>query len=71
MTGTLQFKLPEEQPEFNMAVAAGRMASALWDTAQELRRRRKYENDKMAERLEKWFYEMLEMYGINLDTLCG
>jgi len=72
MTGTLQFKLPEEQNEFDMAAAASKMLSAIWDISQELRRHRRYAQHTEAEvglieELEAFFYGTLEEYGVALE----
>ena len=36
MKASLHFNLPEDQNEFEAAVAAGRMKALLWDIAQEI-----------------------------------
>lgn len=72
MTGTLTFALPEEQNEFDMAAAAPKMLSVIWDISQELRRHRKYvphddEAAALVEELERFLYETLEEHGVALD----
>jgi len=44
MTGTLKFRLPEEQTEFDTACRAGSLAAGLNDIYNEVRRRKKYES---------------------------
>lgn len=72
MKATLEFNLPEEQHDFDLAIQGGKMYSALWHISQELRKLWKYEelNDdewKMVERIRDKFYEILNQHNINLD----
>ena len=72
MKATLEFNLPDDQHEFDLAIQSGKMYSALWDISQELRKLWKYEelNDdewKMVERIRDKFYEILGDNQINLD----
>lgn len=48
-TATLTFKLPEEGSEHRLAIRAGEMSSALWEIAQKIRARLKYESPSKAE----------------------
>lgn len=48
MEGILKFNLPEEEPEFRMAVNAGNYYSSLWEMDQWLRSEIKY-NDSLTE----------------------
>lgn len=54
MKSVLEFNLPEEREEFELAVNAGKYASALWEIQQELRTIWKYEE------LEDNVYEMVD-----------
>lgn len=72
MKATLEFNLPEDQHEFDLAIQGSKMYSALWDISQELRRLWKYEELseeewKMVERIRDKFYEILGDNQINLD----
>jgi len=72
MKATLEFNLPEDQHEFDLAIQGSNMYSALWDISQELRKLWKYEelSDeewKMVERIRDKFYEILGDNQINLD----
>ena len=72
MKATLEFNLPDDQHEFDLAIQGSKMYSALWDISQELRRLWKYEELseeewKMVERIRDKFYEILGDNQINLD----
>ena len=72
MKATLEFNLPEDQAEFDLATQGPNMYSALWGISEELRTLWKYEelNEKewdMVERIRNKFYEILEENKISLD----
>lgn len=72
MKAKLEFNLPDDQNEFDMAVQGGNMYAALWDISQELRTLWKYEELseeewKMVERIRDKFYEILGDHQISLD----
>jgi hypothetical protein len=72
MKATLEFNLPDDQAEFDLATQGSNMYSALWDISQELRTLWKYEelSDqewKMVERIRDKFYEILDDQQIKLD----
>lgn len=72
MKAILEFNLPDDQHEFDLAVESGRMYSALWDISQELRTLWKYEELSeeewnMVERIRDKFYEILDDNKIKLD----
>ena len=72
MKATLEFNLPDDQNEFDMAVQSGNMYAALWDISQDLRKLWKYEELseeewKMVERIRDKFYETLSDHQISLD----
>lgn len=68
----MEFNLPEDQIEFDLAVQGSKMYSALWDISQELRQLWKYEQlkddeFKMVERIRDKFHEILDENQIRLD----
>ena len=72
MKATLEFNLPEDQADFDLAIQGGNMYSALWDISKELRTLYKYEELdekewKMVERIRDKFYEILDENQIKLD----
>jgi predicted nucleotidyltransferase len=72
MKATLEFNLPEDQADFDLAIQGGNMYCALWDISQELRTLYKYEelDEKewaMVERIRDKFYEILDENQIKLD----
>jgi len=72
MKAILEFNLPEDQHDFELAAQGGSMYSALWDISQELRQMTKYEELsyeewKIAERIRVKFYEILDEHSIKLD----
>jgi len=72
MKATLEFNLPDDQAEFDLATQGSNMYSALWDISQELRTLWKYEelSDqewKMVERIRDKFFEILDDHQIKLD----
>lgn len=73
MDGTLKFNLPDERDEFEIAVKAQALHSALWDYKHYLRDELKY-NDKLTskeclllEKIQTKFYQILNDNGILLD----
>ena len=44
MKAILEFNLPEDQEEYDLATKAGKLHSTLWDFSQWLRGKIKYEN---------------------------
>jgi hypothetical protein len=72
MKATLEFNLPDDQNEFDMAVQSGNMYAALWDISQELRTLWKYEELseeewKMVDKIRNKFFEILDDSQIKLD----
>jgi hypothetical protein len=72
MKATIEYNLPEEQYEWDNAIKADAMYSALYDISQELRTLWKYEELseeewKMVERIRDKFYDILNKNQINLD----
>lgn len=66
MKVTLEFNLPEEEEEFDLACKAGKMASALYEIGQALRGAEKYGPDMKASEFRKQFYEIVEGLGMDL-----
>lgn len=72
MKAILEFNLPDEQEEYKMANAAPCYHSALWDLAQEIRNKLKYEDltpeqDKAWEEIKTVFWDLMNEYNIKLD----
>ena len=72
MKATLEFNLPDDQNEFDMAVQSGIMYAALWVISQELRTLWKYEELseeewKMVDKIRNKFFEILDDSQIKLD----
>ena len=74
MKATLEFNLPEDQNEYQMANDASNMFNALWDMSQWLRKQTKHIPDNMSdielntlEKCRKEFINVLINNNINLD----
>ena len=72
MKAILEFNLPDDQHEFDLAIQGSKMYVALWDISQELRTLWKYEElsdeeFKIVERIRDKFYEILDENQIELD----
>jgi len=73
MKATLEFNLPDDQHEFDLAVQSGNMYAALWDISQELRTMWKYkeyqseEEYALVDSIRDKFYEILNEHNINLN----
>ena len=72
MKAILEFNLPDDQHEFDLAIQGSKMYVALWDISQELRTLWKYEElsdeeFKIVERIRDKFYEILDENQIKLD----
>ncbi len=74
MKAILEFNLPEDQDQYEMANDASKMYLALWDIKQLLRSKLKYNPDGLnTEQLEQWeimqyeFYEILSKQNLNLQ----
>jgi hypothetical protein len=66
--GILEFTLPEEQPEFDLAVNAGKYHSALWEFSQRLRGLIKHSDVQGTtwDDVRTLFHEVLNDYGVEL-----
>ena len=74
MKATIEYNLPDDQIEFELATSAHRMHSVLWDLDQWLRSKLKYQTEKMTDEEEKAYakvrehlHELMGDYNINLD----
>jgi len=60
MEAILKFDLPEESPEFRLAVNASKWYSVVWDIDQYLRSQTKYAPDSMPEEVYETFNKTRE-----------
>ena len=74
MKAILEFNLPEEQEEFQLAADARKWASFAYEVSQYLRSEAKYNEDaytdeqyKVLERIRERFYELLSEEGLSLN----
>jgi len=74
MKAILEFELPEDEQEYEMANNASKMYMALWDIRQLFRSKLKYNSDGLNdEQLEQWeemrgnFFDILDNNNLNLD----
>jgi hypothetical protein len=72
MKSTLEFNLPEDQHEYDLAVTASRMYNALWDVNTMLRKYYKYSELpsgqlEIVEAIRKDFFEILNENEININ----
>lgn len=74
MKAILEFELPDDQEEYEMAVDAPKMYSALWDIKQLIRSKLKYNPDGLTDiELRQWeviqdeFYCILNQQNIKLN----
>lgn len=72
MKATLEFNLPDDYHEWDMAVHGGNMYAALWDISQELRtmwKYKEYQTDEeyaIVESIRDKFHEILTEHNITL-----
>lgn len=74
MKGKLEFTLPEEQEEFNLAVSAGRMHTCLWEISQEVfrpARKHGYPDEKIQTLLTELGEKGEELVGLLEAKFCG
>jgi hypothetical protein len=74
MKAVLEFNLPDDQPEFSLAVNASKWYSLAWELDQHLRAQTKYAPDTMHDEYynalkdtRKKLYELLNEDGISFD----
>lgn len=72
MKAILEFNLPEDQHEYEVAVQAPRVQSFLWDFSQQLRSWYKYHHDfknadDALEKIREEFYNLVNQHNIDID----
>lgn len=74
MKATLEFNLPEDDHEFQMAIGGSKFHSVLWDMDQYLRGKIRYAPDDMSEEvLNTWqhcreqLHEFMASYNVSFD----
>lgn len=72
MKAILEFNLPEDQHEYDVATQAPKMQSFLWDFSQQLRSWDKYHHDfkdanDALDKIRDEFYRLLNEHNINID----
>jgi|LakMenEpi03Aug12_release.lakeMendotaPanAssembly.Ray.scaffolds.fasta_scaffold998421_2 hypothetical protein len=72
MKAILEFNLPEDQHEYEVAIQASRVQSFLWDFSQQLRSWYKYHHDfknadDALEKTREEFYNLLNQHNIDMD----
>ena len=72
MKAILEFNLPEDQPEFNLALKGGDWKHVCWEMDQYLRKRVKYDEGLTEEQLEVYedmrgeFWRMMKENSVDL-----
>ncbi|NBP03943.1 MAG: hypothetical protein EBU90_28370 [Proteobacteria bacterium] len=72
MKAILEFNLPEDQHEYEVATQANKMQSFLWDFSQQLRSWYKYHHDfkdanDALHRIRDEFYRLFNEHNIDID----
>ena len=74
MKATIEFELPEDQDQYEIANNASKMYLALWDIKQLFRSKLKYNSDGLnSEQLEQWeimqdeFFEILDNNDLKIN----
>lgn len=72
MKSILQFNLPEDQREFDLAIQAPKTQSFLWDFSQQLRSWQKYghqfkDADDAVAKIREEFYRLINNHEVNID----
>jgi coproporphyrinogen III oxidase-like Fe-S oxidoreductase len=72
MKAILEFNLPEDQHEYDIAIQAQKMQSFVWDFSQQLRSWRKYHHDfkdadDALDKIREEFYRILNEHNVNID----
>ena len=70
MKARLTYNLPDDAKDHLRAVKSLDMALALWDVDKLLRSVEKYQDEPDIVKIRSDFYDILEKYDINLDTVC-
>lgn len=72
MKAILEYNLPDDQHEYDIAIQANRTQSFLWDFSQQLRSWRKYHHDfkdadDALDKIREEFYRLLNEHNVNID----
>lgn len=72
MKAILEYNLPDDQHEYDIAIQANRTQSFLWDFSQQLRSWRKYHHgfkdaDDALDKIREEFYRLLNQHNVNID----
>lgn len=72
MKAILEFNLPEDQHEYDIAIQAQKMQSFVWDFSQQLRSWDKYHHDfknadDALDKIREEFYRLLNEHNVNID----
>lgn len=72
MKSILQFNLPDDQREFDLAIQAPKAQSFLWDFSQQLRSWQKYghqfkDADDALDKIREEFYRLINNHEVNID----
>ena len=72
MKAILQFDLPEDQHDYEIAVQAPKIQSFIWDFSQQLRAWQKYHHDfknadDALDKIREEFYRLINEHNINID----
>lgn len=72
MKAILEYNLPDDQHEYDIAIQANRTQSFLWDFSQRLRSWRKYyhdfkDADDALDKIREEFYRLLNQHNVNID----
>ena len=68
MKATLEFNLPEDQPEFNNAIKGGDWKHVCWQMDQYLRKHIKYDESLSEEQLRVYEGVREELYGFMVEN---
>lgn len=69
---TIEYNLPDDQHDYDIAIQANRTQSFLWDFSQQLRSWDKYHHDfkdanDALDKIREEFYRLLNQYNVNID----
>lgn len=72
MKAILEYNLPDDQHEYDIAIQANKTQSFLWDFSQRLRSWRKYyhdfkDADDALDKIREEFYRLLNQHNVNID----
>jgi hypothetical protein len=72
MKAILEYNLPDDQHEYEVAIQAQKMQSFIWDFSQQLRSWYKYHHefkdaDDALDKIREEFYKLINEHQINID----